>query len=154
MSTLFEITLDYVRESGVEALVDIENQSIGLNYKGDYGTWSCIFRIREDERQLVFYSIHPDNVPIERYPMMMEFITRANYGMITGNFEMDLRDGEIRFKTVVDLGEATLTHDLIKPIVIKNLSMMECYIQGIRAVSEGVEPELGRWDILPLMCLV
>ena len=31
-----------------------------------------------------------------------EFICRANYGLNLGNFELDMRDGEIRFKYSVD----------------------------------------------------
>lgn len=27
-----------------------------------------------------------------------EFLTRANYGLVFGNFEMDMHDGEIRYK--------------------------------------------------------
>jgi len=37
-----------------------------------------------------------------------EFLTRANYGLNIGNFEMDFQDGEIRFKTAIDVEEVIL----------------------------------------------
>ena len=33
---------------------------------------------------------------------MADFICRANYGLRSGNFELDMNDGEIRYKTFVD----------------------------------------------------
>ena len=38
---------------------------------------------------------------------MAEFLTRANWGMRNGNFELNMLDGEIRFKTHVHVGEQT-----------------------------------------------
>jgi len=38
-----------------------------------------------------------------------EFINRANYGIIIGNFEMDFADGEIRYKTSIDVQGDKLT---------------------------------------------
>ncbi|MDJ1171766.1 hypothetical protein PMG71_20260 [Roseofilum sp. BLCC_M154] len=32
---------------------------------------------------------------------MAEFLTKANYGMILGDFELDLTDGELRDKTSI-----------------------------------------------------
>ena len=37
-----------------------------------------------------------------------EYLTRANYNVRVGNFEMDMNDGEIRYKTYVHAGEGDL----------------------------------------------
>ena len=37
---------------------------------------------------------------------MMKYLTLANYGVVNGNFEMDLSDGEIRYKSYVDARSA------------------------------------------------
>ncbi len=42
---------------------------------------------------------------------MCEFITRANYGMINGCFEMDMADGEIRFRHAVSINDVRVNRD-------------------------------------------
>ncbi len=104
---------------------------------GDNGEWNLIARAREDERQLMFYSICPLDVPPGRLTEMARYLTMANFGMLIGNFELDLSDGEIRYKTSIDLGAAEPTDDLLNPLVIANLTTMDKYLPGIDAVSLG-----------------
>ena len=47
------------------------------------------------------YHTAPIKVPVEQRAAVSEFITRANYGLTNGNFEMDFNDGELRYKTTV-----------------------------------------------------
>ncbi|MDJ0775292.1 MAG: YbjN domain-containing protein, partial [Mastigocoleus sp. MO_167.B18] len=65
----------------------------------DNSNYNCYVIINEEKRNFKFYSISPVKVPENKYTEMAEFFTRANYGMNLGNFEMDFRDGEIRYKT-------------------------------------------------------
>lgn len=77
----------------------------------------------------------PIKVPEARRQVIAEFLTRANYGMVIGNFEMDFSDGEIRYKTSVDLaGGSPLTMLLIKPLVYTNVLMMDKYLPGVMEV--------------------
>ncbi|MFP4414883.1 MAG: hypothetical protein ACLFVV_26025, partial [Coleofasciculus sp.] len=74
-----------------------------LAFEGDNGSWNCYAKAREDEEQFVFYSICPIKVPKTKRRILGEFIARANYGMMIGNFELDFTDGEIRYKTSIDV---------------------------------------------------
>ena len=48
------------------------------------------------------------------YPeAIAEFLTRTNYSMIIGNFELDFADGEIRYKTSIDVQGDFLRFELI-----------------------------------------
>lgn len=47
----------------------------------------------------------------------MEYITGANYGLRNGNFEMDVEDGEIRYKVYVNVkGMNDISDDIINPL--------------------------------------
>lgn len=75
---------------------------------------------------------------------MAEFITRANSGMIIGNFELDLANGEICYKTSVDVEGSRLTFLLIKKLVYANVTMMDEYLPGIISIIDSdVEPHLA-----------
>jgi len=57
--------------------------------------------------------------------------------MTIGNFELDFNDGGIRYKTSIDVEGGRLTPALIKTLAYTNVSMMDEYLPGIRAVLEG-----------------
>ena len=61
--------------------------------------------------------------------------------MKIGNFEMDYGDGEIRYKTSIDVGDDRLTYALIAKLVEPNIAMMDNYLPGImQVIVEGTTP--------------
>jgi hypothetical protein len=57
--------------------------------------------------------------------------------MIIGNFELDFTDGEIRYKTNIDVEGASLSFPQIKRLVYTNVTMMDEYLPGIRSVIDA-----------------
>jgi hypothetical protein len=116
--------------------------SLRLAFVGKNGQWNCIAQAREEQQQAVFYSISPVAAPLELRLPVAEFFTRANYGLIIGNFELDFSDGEIRYKTSIDVEGDYLSQALIKQLVYTNVLTMDQYLPGIMAVVEqGMEPK-------------
>ena len=62
---------------------------------------------------------------------MADFICRANYGMKNGNFELDMMDGEVRYKCYVDCDGALPCTDVIRNSVYCPAQMLERYGAGI-----------------------
>lgn len=110
---------------------------IRMGFSGDNGQWTCYAQVREAEQQFLFYALCPINVPDVHRLAMAEFITRANYGLSIGNFEMDFSDGEIRFKTAIDVQDTELNDALIRGMVYLNVLTMDRYLPGIMAVASG-----------------
>ena len=106
-------------------------------FKGDHGQWDCITIVREDARQLIFYSLYPGPVPDEERGAMAELVVRANEDLILGNFELDMEDGTIRFKTSLDVSQDELTIGLLRPVMLANVLTMDTYLPAIAAVAEG-----------------
>jgi hypothetical protein len=112
-----------------------------IHYRGDNGEWTCYARAKEEEQQFIFLSVYPFNAPPEKRMAMAEFVTRANYGLSIGNFEMDFADGEIRFRTSIDVEHAKLTAGLLESLVAANLTVTDVYLPGLLAVlSSDVSP--------------
>ncbi|MEQ8972721.1 MAG: YbjN domain-containing protein [Coleofasciculus sp. C1-SOL-03] len=108
-----------------------------MGFQGKNGQWTCYARARENEQQFVFYSICPVTVPKSKRRGLGEFIARANYGMIIGNFELDFAEGEIAYKTSIDVEGSTLTFPQMKRLVDTNVTMMDQYLPGIKSVIQG-----------------
>ena len=108
-----------------------------LGFTGKNGNWTCFAQVREADEQFVFYSICPLSVPERKRLAVAEFLTRANYGLIIGNFEMDLDDGEIRYKSSLDAESSELSTGMIKNAVYASVLMMDKYLPGIVTVLGG-----------------
>lgn len=106
---------------------------IGIGLKGNNGTYNGWF-ILEDHRIALYFSA-PFFVPEERRDEMGEFITRANFGLFVGNFEMDYADGELRYKTAMPwLSETPPPEQLLDMLIGVNLQTMDRYFPGVNAV--------------------
>ncbi|MBD2080955.1 YbjN domain-containing protein [Leptolyngbya sp. FACHB-17] len=135
--SILESTIEFFTEDDW-TFTKLQGQStLQVVCQGKNGKWNCYAQAREREEQFVFYSIYPDFAPEDKRLTIAEFLTRANYGLISGNFEMDFNDGEIRYKTSIDVEGDFLTSDLIKQLVYVNVMMMDHYFPGIQAVIEG-----------------
>jgi hypothetical protein len=120
-----------------------EDESVLMTgYQGESGKWPCFAWTHEEQKQFVFYSVCPVSAPEAKRSAVAEFITRANFEMIIGNFELDFEDGEIRFKTSIDVQEDRLTIALVQQMVIANVVMMDRYLSGLlQVISSDVAPK-------------
>ncbi|HLP91159.1 MAG TPA: YbjN domain-containing protein [Nostocaceae cyanobacterium] len=113
-------------------------------FQGKNGRWSCYAQANDTYYQFIFYSVCPVKVPEFKRQLIAEFIARANYNIIIGNFELDFRDGEIRYKTSVDIEDNSLTFTCIKNLVYTNVKMMDKYLPGIISIiNDDISPDLA-----------
>ena len=139
-STVLRSLLEYLRESGFEVTEEGEDV-ISLPIDAENGSWTAYGIGREQQRQLLFYSVVPETVP--DVGQMALFVTRANFGLALGNFELDLDDGELRYKTSIDAQGAELSRALIEHLVLANFAVVNRYLPGIRAVAAGMDAALA-----------
>ena len=67
-----------------------------------------------------------------------EYITRANYGLKNGNFEMDFSDGELRYKVYTNYkGLNMLSKEVILDSIMIPPLMFERYGDGLAALLFG-----------------
>lgn len=137
MSTMFDIVQSYFRENGWPVEQHEELPILHFEYEGDHGSWDCYARVVDEANQFVFLSVLSRKVPVKKRAAIAEFLTRANFGLNIGNFEMDYSDGEIRYKTSIDVTTDRLTTGLIDPLVKASLVAMDDYLPGIEAVLAG-----------------
>jgi hypothetical protein len=120
----------------------LEGRSIyKTGFEGKNGQFTCYAQERDEQQQFVFYSVFPVRAPENQLADVAEFINRANYGMIIGNFEMDYSDGEIRYKTSVDIEDVDLSEPLLRHMIYANVLTMDKYFPGLmRVLYGGISP--------------
>lgn len=121
----------------------LEDQAIlRLEYEGENGKWRCYAHVIEERQRFVFLSSLANYVPKLMMLEASEYLTRANFGMEVGNFEMDFSDGTVRYRTSVDVEGGELTAIMIKNLVYVNIAVMDQYLPGLgKVVKDGMEPE-------------
>lgn len=137
MADLLDIIKKFFTDNEWHFIELDEQLALQMATDGRNGKWNCYAQVDEDLYLFFFYSIFPTNVPEEKRDQVCEFITRANYGLKIGNFEMDYSDGEVRFKTSVDVENVELTPELISNQVYANMWTMDNYLPGIMSVIYG-----------------
>ena len=134
MAKLMDAVTEFLQQDGWPYEPIDDGSVVRVLFQGDNAQFTCFGQTREDAEQFVFYSICPVSVPEHKRQEVAEFITRANYDMVLGNYEMDYGDGELRFKTSIDVEGTQLTPGLIKPLLYANVLMMDQYLPGVMAV--------------------
>jgi len=117
----------------VEAISDTVLQTA---FRGDNGEWDCLAVVLDTSDHFLFYSIVGGPVPEQVRGQMAFFLHRANHGLNIGNFEFDISQGEIRFKTSVQAKSDQFTHELFQSLVHHNVLVVDEYFPGIRSIIE------------------
>lgn len=134
MGLIFDAVVQYLEDDDWKFNIIKEDAALMLSFRGKAGSWQCLASVEEEKSWLSFYSILPSNVPEDKRDPVGEFLTRANYGLVIGNFEMDYTDGEVRYKTSVDIEGGELTTKMIENLIHANLMTMDRYFPGIMSV--------------------
>ncbi len=134
---LFETVVSFF-EANDWPIAQVEDETaLQLAFQGENGQWACYAGTNEEREEFIFYSLCPVNVPENQRLAMAEFLTRANYGITIGNFEMDFDSGEIHYKTSINVEGDQLSIALVQQLVYANVMIMDQYLPGIMAVIYG-----------------
>lgn len=130
----------YLKEDEWHFSFDEENGlfRFGLSLSSKIKKINYIIDVKEDE--YIVYAIAPIGADEEDKKMMAtmaEFVCRANYGLKNGNFELDMRDGEVRFKCFVDCEGVTLSKDIVQNSIHCPAVMFRRYGSGIVDIIFG-----------------
>jgi len=106
---------------------------------GDDGSWRVYIQITDDDetRRVVIHAQLPARIPDSNRVNVAELLTRINYDLIVGNFELGLDDGEVLFKTTLDLADGQLTQAMFERMYMLNGQIMNQYFPQILSVGYG-----------------
>ena len=130
-----------LRELGLPVTDGPTPSHLEFDVTGTTGVWTTYLWLRAAENQIVLHSVVRFAVPAERRDAVALYLTRANFGLAVGNFELDLDDGELRFKTSIDFGESPLDLEMLRRHVGISLRTVDRYLPGVVSVIDGASPK-------------
>ena len=105
--------------------------------EGDPLVEATVVRLSEELERLVLYVLLRPKAKKERRAEVAELVTRANYGMGDGNFEMDVDDGAVRFKIALDFTGMPLSPLLVRNMILDAMDTLEVYEGAFLRVFAG-----------------
>lgn len=105
-------------------------------FKGVYESFRFVMAVDEDTVQN--FSTYPASAK-DKLPQMAEFLTRANYRMKYGAFEMDWNDGEVRFHVAIPMAAIHADNDEVVRVLVLPATMLGRYSNGFSSVLLGVK---------------
>ncbi|APZ93242.1 YbjN domain-containing protein [Fuerstiella marisgermanici] len=138
MSTNMNQLLDYLQREELN-VADHNEEHAFLRFDGDSGDQKLVLSV--DEGRLLQSFVYPAfRVPEGSRPDIAIAVSRANYGLKVGKFELDMNDGELRYQAAL-LFDGDLPADKVMDrVVYVGLSMMDRYMPAFMSVIYGNEP--------------
>lgn len=134
MARLFDALIMFLQEEDIKFSQMSNDTSAMMTFNCDNGTYLCFARVREEQEQVIFYTVYPLRAPEERRQEVAEFVARVNYGIILGNLELDMRDGEVRYKCSADVSAAPFTLPLLRSVMQSCIGTADRYYPGFTAL--------------------
>jgi hypothetical protein len=124
-----------------------ERPSLFSGFNGDNVQWD--FNLTAHEMSPGMFQLGVNSfIPNKAVPALRtaatELLTRINFELALGCFEMNLADGEIRFRTSVILPAADITPGIVEHLIRSNICIVdERYTQIMAVLYASIAPEVA-----------
>lgn len=145
--THLERVRDYLE--GIGCTVVPGGPGLRIEVERAAGNFPMFFFIPRATVTLVAIAEPALQVPPERQAEAAVLLSRMNFGMVNGCFEMNPDGGQLRCRVTVNFAGTPLTADLISNVFHDCDLAMSCFLPVLKAfVEEGATPEMAlqRYD--------
>lgn len=151
MGKLFDVALDWLNEkewSYTEYHHGNGDSWTRSSYSADNAKFDVVLDAKEETQLFFVYIYFPINVPQKNRVDVSELMTRINYNLKVGNFELDMEDGQIRYKVSVDIEGSELVTKMINNMINAALSTSDAYISAVMHICYGNRTPVEALSIL------
>jgi len=110
----------------------------------DCGLCRLFFGI--EENSVIHYLIMPTKIPEAKRIDVVTYFTLINYGLKPGNFEMDLDDGEVRFKIACFLPGSRLSPEMVAGMILIAATIVDKVYPGLMSIIYAGKPPKRAYD--------
>ncbi|MEM9907743.1 MAG: YbjN domain-containing protein [Cyanobacteria bacterium P01_D01_bin.44] len=118
---MVDVVIDCCQRNGWQ-FERLDEDALTMAFQSHDYQWECQLQILEAAKQLIIYSALPVKIPASKQQTAVELVTRLNYGLKIGNFDLDLENLAIYYKTSLDVENAHIDSALINRLFHTNLT--------------------------------
>lgn len=134
MAAALEKVVELFRNHDWGFEIDEDKGLLRSGIEGDNGEWKVVVSADEEDQVCLMLSILPQKCPENRRSACAELLSRINYALMVGCFEMDFESGRINFKTSYPFPSGQLDSDLLNRVVMFNINFMDKFMPAILSV--------------------
>ncbi len=137
MSVFAEQLTAYLDQSGLQYQQSDANDVFQMCFDSKHGINRVLVLVADDLLQIFTY---PPNKVIESQRLeIAHAVTRANFGLRIGHFELDVDDGELRYRIAVPLSDELPSNDVLDCLLPLGGAMVERYLPAFLSIIYGNE---------------
>ena len=142
-SSAFKALTDYLDGRKYNYNPFPEENRVSFSVCGHHADYRIQFRITHEGDYFQLHINYPFRVRDEKLRLSVsELITRANYKMLVGKFEMDMSDGEILLHVSHMIDGSAFTAETVERIYMTALFTMDRYFPALmQHIHAGYTPE-------------
>jgi hypothetical protein len=125
-----------------------DDTAIGSSYQGRNGNWPLMIETDEDSGLLICRSGIPILIPPAHRPQVGLLIGRINYELLVGNFELDMNDGDLRFRSSMRSWKSDISAEDCALLLVSHVNTVDDFLPALRAAAQGADADaaLARFD--------
>lgn len=135
MGTIMDTVVQFMADNELQYNTLDDRDAIMSNIQGENANYRVAVDVHEEKDQLLVYTIGQSNVPEPKRNDVAIFLTRANYGLHIGNFELDMGDGEVRYKVATDVEGSAVSPTMVGNSISYGIRTFDRYFPGLMAVA-------------------
>ena len=113
---------------------------IEFGMSGTYSSYRAIVSMDMEDQIFAVYYVCPLKMIESRRRELARYLAGANYKVMIGHFDLDFRDGEVRFKVSTILRGSMLSKEMVKQMIGISMKTMDKFFPGMMACEFGDIP--------------
>lgn len=134
---MFNILIKYLRRIKIPFTIEAPNSALYFNINTPEGQWKCSIIMDHYTKGLGFYSTLPSTVPPNLRTRVALYLMALNNNRLFGNFELDLKTGDVHFKTYIDCESVGLSERLLDRTMLVNITTMQQALPKLTKLITG-----------------
>mmetsp|Transcript_445 Transcript_445/g.1245 ORF Transcript_445/g.1245 Transcript_445/m.1245 type:complete len:185 (-) Transcript_445:212-766(-) len=109
--------------------------TFGLN--GQASNYQVLLSMDLVDDIFALYYTSPTKIDERHRPAVVEYFMRINYNVMLGHFDLDQRDGEVRFKVSTITKGSFLSIEMVQHMIGVATNTMDKFFPGLMAIQYG-----------------
>jgi len=114
---LFRSICEFLDADGIKYRIRDNETAAEIGFSGETAVLSAVIAVRVSPLVVGVFVRIPLMVPENRRVAMAETVSRANFGLMIGAFDLDMSTGFMGFRAAMPVGDAPVTHDQFRALI-------------------------------------